>query len=200
MRRREVRDLVIAWLVLSLSLSMGSLLGLLSGSFLGVLVAFSIALIAVGTHFVFHEMAHKLVAQRFGYWAEFRLWPMGLFLALAMALISSGRFIFAAPGAVYIIPPFWRFEDSKKENGAIGLVGPLVNIALSIIFFLLALAQLGPVVDIIAVYGYSVGLMLASFNLIPIPPLDGYNVFRWKPLVWALVALPTWGFMFLSGA
>jgi len=53
--------------------------------FLQVLV---IAAVAMGTGFILHELMHKFVAQYFGHWAEFRLHPVGLILAVPIVLIA----------------------------------------------------------------------------------------------------------------
>src|SRR3989338_3460653 len=47
---------------------------------------FLASMITVGLAFVLHELGHKFVAERFGLWAEFRVWPIGLFFALVMAV------------------------------------------------------------------------------------------------------------------
>ena len=100
--RTELIHVTIAFLVLT-----GDLFIILSGrGFLetGTLsgliapVALYYVLLAVAaalTGFIAHEMAHKVVARRLGYWAEFRMWPMGLLLSI---ITSVGGVLFAAPG------------------------------------------------------------------------------------------------------
>jgi Zn-dependent protease len=48
----------------------------------------------VGTGFLLHELAHKFIAQRYGYWAEYRANRNGLILIIVMSLMG---FILAAP-------------------------------------------------------------------------------------------------------
>ena len=45
-------------------------------------------------------MSHKIVAQRFGSWAEFRMSP--IMLLLMLVLVYEFGILFAAPGAVMI--------------------------------------------------------------------------------------------------
>jgi len=90
-------------------------------------------------------------------------------------VFSLTGFIFAAPGAVYI-----QGMINRKQNGLISIAGPLVNIALGVAFL-----GLGIVLHtgLLAVALYLVGqinIMLAFFNLLPIPPFDGYKVFKWS--------------------
>lgn len=138
------------------------------------LAEFPSMLIAVGLGFILHEMMHKVVAINYGARAEFRAWTWGLGLAILMALVSGGRFIFAAPGAVYIFGK----ALTKEQNGIVSLAGPLTNFVLALVFLSVPLGMIGA-------YGAAINLWLGIFNMIPIPPLDGSKVFAWNPAVWA---------------
>ena len=76
--------------------------------------------VTVGTGFILHEMAHKLVAIYYGAKARFRMWTQGLVFMLATSFIGV---LFAAPGAVYI----YGKKITGKENCNISLAGPLLN-------------------------------------------------------------------------
>jgi len=144
------------------------------------------SLIIVGFAFVLHELGHKFVAQKKGLWAEFRAWPAGLLLAVAMALLSRGGFVFAAPGAVMIAPArqtkrgFVLKVLKKQDVGLIGIIGAAINIVLAVIFSLLALVFAAKIFGI----GAQVNAWLAIFNLIPFNPLDGAKVFYWSKAIW----------------
>jgi Zn-dependent protease len=49
--------------------------------------------IIVGTGFVLHELAHKYSAKYYGHFAEFRMSPQGLALALIISIATFGHFI-----------------------------------------------------------------------------------------------------------
>lgn len=134
--------------------------------------------------FLTHEFAHKSVASRFGYFSVYRAWNLGLLLALVVGLVSGGRFIFAAPGAVVILAPFLTVE----QNGLISLAGPLTNILVACAFF--PLSFFGGLLGSMGVLGSYINLWLAFFNLLPIPPLDGSKIMVWNPTLWALIELP----------
>ena len=90
----ELRDLIIAFIFISLSFSI-----LYSGRNVEVLKSiFPVIMIGLGLGFVFHELGHKFTSMHYGYWAEFKLWPAGLIFALISSFFG---FVFAAPGAVY---------------------------------------------------------------------------------------------------
>jgi Zn-dependent protease len=151
-------------------------------------VGLLLAALAVLTGFLPHELGHKLVAQHFGARAEFRVFPLGLVVALISSFFG---FVFAAPGAVYI-----DGRLSSKENGLVSLAGPGVNIAIA--SALIATSFLFPIGNLVGdtlwIVG-SVNAYLAAFNLLPIPPLDGSKVFKWNKVVWigsiAIAALLT---------
>jgi Zn-dependent protease len=186
----EIRDIIISMLVIA-----GVFAYVLRDSPLfanigsnDILSRVIIALVAVGFAFLLHELSHKFVAVRYGFYAEYRMWVQGLIFALITAYFFG--FVFAAPGAVYIHGDF----ISRDENGKISLAGPLTNIALAVVFFLLIpLSSFSPILSAIIGLGFFVNSFLALFNLIPISILDGAKVFRWNPVIWLITA----GFAFL---
>lgn len=138
---------------------------------------FFLVLVTVGSAFILHEMAHKYVAIHYGAHATYRAWTIGLFLALVMAFITKGGFVFAAPGAVYIFG-----NVTRKQNGIISLAGPLTNLALAALFFIVLL--FAPGLQELAMTGVAVNLFLGAFNMIPIYPMDGSKVLAWNQTVW----------------
>lgn len=175
--REEVEQLIVSWLIISIAFSSSALF---SGRKELFILIFPAVLFGVGTGFILHELAHKFVAIRFGAMAHYRAWEMGLMFALLMAFITRGRFVFAAPGAVYI----YSWSLSRKENGIISLAGPSTNFALAVLFFTIALLLPIPYIQAVLGYGAWVNLFLGFFNMLPIPPLDGSKVFAWNPVYW----------------
>ncbi len=134
---------------------------------------FIMALVGVSTGFIAHELAHKFTAQRFGCWAEYRMWEMGLLIALF--LVVAFRLLFIAPGAVYIVPGFRGI--TRQEDGIISASGAVANLAVGCVFLLVGFG-----------FGASINAWLALFNMLPVPPLDGSKVIRWNPGAWAGIA------------
>jgi len=179
--RIELIDITKSWLAISLAFAFVysgiSLFKGIDGLFsLGFLVMLGVSGLTAGIGFLFHELAHKFVAQRYGCVAEFRSFDQMLYVAVGLAFLVG--FIFAAPGAVMISGMITR-----KENGIISLAGPLTNYILSLIF--LALSFLYPAGRFIFVTGFSINLWLGLFNMIPFGNFDGLKIFHWNRIVWA---------------
>jgi len=187
--RDEVKDIVVSVLAISLAFTIARL----GGVFLmargarpdpaSVFLLFVISVVTVGVGFVLHEMAHKFSAIRYGAWAAYRSWPMGLQLALISSLFG---FVFAAPGATYIFSPYM----GRRQSGMVSLAGPLTNVALAALFLLswplLFLLLPEAIASLALAQGVYINLWLAFFNMLPIYPLDGSKVLACSMPVWAV--------------
>ncbi|HII59564.1 TPA: site-2 protease family protein [Methanocaldococcus jannaschii] len=178
--QREIIDLTISVLAIAFIFSYPNF----------SILVFIISLIAVGSGFIFHELMHRTVARKYGAWSEFRAWYEGLILGFILKLVFGATFI--APGAVYIYKDYL----TPEENGKIALAGPLTNVALAFVFFILMLIfKPGSLLYWIGIFGFHINLFLAGFNMLPIPPFDGEKVLKWNPFIWAIVGLPLIGYM-----
>lgn len=190
--KTEAVHILIAVLVLTLAFTIFIYLktnhDMTSVDVFALTLAFGMSFVIVVTGFLLHELAHKFVAQRYGAWAEFRIFPIGLFLALAFSFLG---FVFAAPGAVYI-----QGNINKRQNGLISLAGPFTNLAFGGAFLLgwILLPAEGDL-SIVLNWAGLVNSLFAAFNLLPIPPFDGSKVVMWNiPLYLVVLAV---SFLFL---
>jgi len=199
----EISSIIIAWLVLSIAITYQNFLGLFTGS--GSLEIVVAGFIATATGFIIHEMGHKFVAIRHGYVAHFRLWMWGLLLTLFVVVFSMGGIVFGAPGAVYIAPAataLYGYEsairprDPDQENMIISAAGPGINLAFAIGFLSLFLVAPFGFLGTIGFFGFELNVGLGSFNMIPVPPLDGSKIFRKNLLVGLAIAIPLWAMFF----
>ncbi|HEX7628446.1 MAG TPA: site-2 protease family protein [Candidatus Methanoperedens sp.] len=183
----EIIHIIISWLAISYAFAIllfWSESGIKPSSeelFNGMFNPLVISLFTVGISFIIHEMSHKIVAQRFGSWAEFRMSP--IMLILMLVLVYQFGILFAAPGAVMI----YGGNVGRRENGRISLAGPLSNLILGMAFFLL-LSEQGILYEI-GRYGVIVNIALALFNMIPFGIFDGRKVWEWNKLVYLLVVI-----------
>jgi len=177
----EVTHVVIAFLVLTFDFVV--LYGGLAVYDIGTeLVLIAVAATAALTGFVAHEMAHKVSAQRRGYWAEFRLSVVGLLVSVVTAAIG---YLFAAPGATMI-----GGDPDADDMGRISLAGPATNFVFAIVFlagaFLAGAFSDGAFLAAILLFLAYISAWFAAFNMIPLGPLDGRKVYRWSGAVWAM--------------
>lgn len=151
---------------------------------------------------ILHEVSHGALALRFGDTTAKdagrltlnpipHIDPFGTVLLPAiLALTTGGIFGYAKP--VPVRPGQMR---RPRDHGLlVSLVGPVVNIALAVLAaVVLGLLPPDPtapslLTEAVAIFGF-VNVILAAFNLIPIPPLDGSAIVeRLLPRRW----LPRW--------
>jgi Zn-dependent protease len=143
-------------------------------------IFFPASLLAVGTGVGLHEIMHKVVAQRYGLWAEFRYNLRGL--AFAFIFAAAIGFLYGAPGATWI-----SGAVTKEQNGRISAAGPVSNLVIAALLFGGFLAMMprassfgGALVVIYLLQAASVNAFLAGFNMIPVMPLDGAKVWAWN--------------------
>jgi len=181
---REVGHLVIGTLIIigvGLSISPGRFLSprIMPYTLLGLALVFT-------STFLLHEIAHKLAAQHYGLWAEFRLTLFGSLISLLSILIPIKV---VSPGVVHIAG-----AANREIIGKTSLAGPSVNLALSAIFIPLYYYFRTD----IALAGALLNPFVALFNLIPYGIFDGEKVFYWNRKAWAVSFAASLIFMFLA--
>jgi len=142
---------------------------------------------------VLHEVSHGWVAYALGdptakYAKRLTLNPLrhldpvGSILLpgilILMKLFGGGGIIFGWAKPVPINP--YNFKDQRYGSAKVAAAGPLANISLALIFGL-ALRFLPMIYNIrglslIFLYIVQINLILAIFNLLPVPPLDGSHI------------------------
>lgn len=186
---KEKKDLFFAGIMISLAFAI-----LLAGGFRvfnpGFLIIFIIAFFTAGIGFLFHELMHKYVAQKYKLRAEFIANYKMLFFAV---IISFFGFIIAAPGAVYI-----QGNVSKEKNGKISLAGPMTNLILAFIFLILFLIYSSGILSAFFKFGLVINSLLAAFNMIPAMPFDGAKVLAWNKTIHIIITLTAAGLFILS--
>lgn len=131
----------------------------------------------------------------------------GTVLLPLIFLMSGSGFFFAYAKPVQFNP--YNLKNARWGDAAVAIAGPGMNILLAIIFAVLyhLVSASGLMATFFAVVVIA-NIMLALFNLIPIPPLDGSHILKaflpakWYPQIalweryglWVLLAL-----IFLGG-
>ncbi|MEM4266780.1 MAG: hypothetical protein QW404_01860 [Candidatus Nanoarchaeia archaeon] len=182
--KKEITDLLKAWIAISLAFAI-----LLKKNWTApeIIYSFTISAFTVGIAFLLHELAHKALAQKYGLFAEFRSFDTMLVLAIAMSFFG---FVIAAPGAVMI-----RGFVTKERNGKLSAMGPLTNLILAAVFFVIKIATPAGIISEIANYGVVINSWIAVFNLIPVWNFDGAKIWQWSKAAYLVMAF--FGLIFL---
>lgn len=147
---------------------------------------------------IFHEIAHGLVAYRYGddtarIAGRLSLNPLvhidpigSIFVPLLLKLSGSG-FLFGWAKPVPVNP--YRLKDAKKAYRWVALAGVLTNLLLAVIaatilkitiqYLGLGLFNAGV---LFFVYALQINIILGVFNSLPLPGFDGFNfltTFEW---------------------
>jgi Zn-dependent protease len=145
---------------------------------------------------IFHEVAHGWTALKLGDPTAARLGRLTMdprphidpvmSLLVPAICILGGAPIFGGAKPVPVNPSYFR--RPSRDMAFVALAGPLSNLLLAFIFATginliqangWMTAMLGGSIEIVAKvfsYGVFINLILAAFNLLPIPPLDGSRV------------------------
>jgi len=133
----------------------------------------------------FHEFAHALAADKMGdntprSMGRLTLDPFAHFDMMGLGMLLLLGFGYGKP--VQVNPA--RFKNRFVGELVVALAGVVMNFVLAFLFTLLYLAlifQFGVTdyyVTTIVVNIISINIVLMVFNLLPLPPLDGYRVVK----------------------
>jgi Zn-dependent protease len=94
---------------------------------------------------------------------------------LPLLLYFTAGFIYGYAKPVPFNP--YNFRNYKRDSGLTALAGPVSNILIAVVLSVLFhLLSAFPQLQYILLYVIFLNLLLAFFNLIPVPPLDGSKV------------------------
>jgi Zn-dependent protease len=142
--------------------------------------AIALTLAAVLVAATVHEFAHALVADRLGDPTPRALGRLSLNPLVHLDLLGTLFFVIFGFGWAKPVPVNPRhFADPRRGMLQVALAGPLANVTMAfLVGALLKLPNLpgGPVVAELLSTLIWINVILAIFNLIPIPPLDGSRI------------------------
>ncbi len=134
-----------------------------------------------------HEFSHAWVADRLGDSTARRMGRLTLNPLAHLDLFGSLMLVFAGFGWAKPVPvDFGALRSPRRDMALIAVAGPVANVILAaaLALALRALMPGGPSVPgllpegalIVFMQGIWINVILAVFNLIPVPPLDGSRI------------------------
>ncbi len=116
----------------------------------------------------------SVIARIEGVWTEYRLWYFGLALFLFSSFVF--RVPFSSPGRLTHNAP----KFTKKSLGLISAVQVLIPFAFAMVFYGLFISGY----TLIGNIGIVMCLTMALFDSLPIPPMNGKDIYDWNKLLW----------------
>ncbi len=160
---------------------------------------------------IIHEISHGLMAEKLGddtAREQGRITlnpiphidPMGSILVPVLVWIATGgRFMFGSAKPVPV--NFNNLRSPRSGMALVSLAGPLSNFGLAILFILpIKLGLANSISYSILLQACLINLVLGTFNLIPIPPLDGSKILASlgsERFMYRLFSLERYGFILI---
>jgi Zn-dependent protease len=151
-----------------------------------VITSFIFIVILIGS-VILHEVAHGWTAYKLGdptakLQGRITLNPMahidwvGSVILPALLVFSGAPFVFGWAKPVPFNP--YNLKNPKWGGALVAAMGPITNILIAIIAALLfnVVGGSSAILDYILQGSIITNIVLAVFNLVPIPPLDGHHI------------------------
>lgn len=159
-----------------------AVIGMLSeGNVVGVLVYVLAVALAVLVALTFHECAHAYVAFKLGDPTAKNLGRISLDPTKHIDPIGALLFlIFGFGWAKPVMVNPRNLKNYRRDDVLISLAGPLTNLILAFLFygvwFFVRRVTVNYIILTVLMYLVSINLSFAIFNILPLPPLDGFHV------------------------
>ncbi len=172
--KQEIRDIAIVILVLGFILSFKHW-GYESFDAKTGFTNLILMIIAVAISLFLRISLQKMIAVKKGATVEYKMWLLGLFIALYVAFISNGDWYFMIPGGIAIASLTAHRISRKsqelefKEIRFISLAGPMASLILALIFKAIYLSG---TTNLFISKMATLNFVLAICTMLPIPELE----------------------------
>ena len=132
----------------------------------------------------FHEFAHAWMAAKCGDTTAARMGRLSLNPMAHLDMMGSLMILFVGFGWAKPVPVDTRFlQNPRTDMMKVAAAGPVANLILALIGglilrFLNGTGLLTESIFVLLLYFTRINIALAVFNMLPIPPLDGSQIFN----------------------
>lgn len=147
------------------------------------------AILIVTLIFIIYNGAQRLAGWSVGYNTEYKMWMTGLLIGLIVAFVSRGSIWVLLPGGIMIHHlaghrlGYFRYELGYFAHGMIAVAGTIALISLAALFKIVNTVFYSSLLDKLIVFC----VILAIYDILPIPPLSGSRLFFGSRMVYAFM-------------
>jgi Zn-dependent protease len=118
-----------------------------------------------------------VIARKLGVWTEHRLWYFGLASFILSTIIF--KVPFSSPSRNTSYSP----EFTKRKLGMVSASSVLIGIVFALIFYIIFASGF----TLIGSIGIVMSLSIAFFEALPIPPMNGKDIYNWNKILWVIL-------------
>ena len=184
----ELSGMVVSVLVLSFLISFrdwgADKFNLAAGLFNWFNAALIVALVLMIFNFV-----QKVAGLSLGYKVEYKMWTTGLFIGLILTFVSRGKIWVLLPGGIMLHHiaghrlGHYRYNLNYFQHGMVAVAGTISLITLAAIFKVVNVFIGSDLLQKLILFC----LILAIYDILPIPPLSGNRLFFGSRMVYAFM-------------
>jgi Zn-dependent protease len=123
------------------------------------------------------DLVREVIARRLGVWSEYRLWYFGLVMFLISAIAFKAPF--SSPNRIRHNSP----NLTTRKVGILSLTAIVVPLIFAGFFYMLFVNGF----TLIGNMGLIICLTAAFFDTIPIPPMNGKDIYDWSKILWLIL-------------
>ncbi len=140
--------------------------------------------------FIVYNAAQRIAGLSAGFNAEYKMWATGLLMGLIVAFASKGRIWVLLPGGLLLHHlaghriGHYRYDINYYEQGMISVAGTISLITIAALFKIINVNIHNSLLNKLIVFC----VVLAIYDILPIPPLTGSKLFFGGRLTYIFLA------------
>jgi Zn-dependent protease len=129
----------------------------------------------------------EAVARKQGVWTEHRLWYFGLAAFLLSTLAFKVPFSSPSRNIHY------SQKFTKRSLGLVSTASVFLGFVFAVIFYIVLVSGF----TLIGSIGLVMSLTMAFFEALPIPPMNGKDIYDWSKILWVALFMATFALYML---